>query len=118
MNVRSFSYLPVAAAAFLSFVGAASSAPAQSPSPDIECFDLQADSIGAPVSGYLARPVGAQPKSLPIILSVHGAGVQSSSLAGAVSWAHEGMLALDINAHGLPNAILSHVEEMKRSAPR
>lgn len=66
-------------------------------------FDLQADSVGAPVSGYFATPEGAQPKSLPIILLVHGAGVRSASLGGAVGWAKQNFLALDINAHGLPN---------------
>ncbi len=77
--------------------------PVKSTSTNVECFDLQADSLGAPVSGYYARPVGARPGSLPIILTVHGAGVRSSSLSGAVGWAGKGMLALDINAHGLPN---------------
>lgn len=74
-----------------------------SPDPSIECFDLQADSIGAPVSGYFARPKDAKAKSLPTILTVHGAGVRSSSLAAAVNWAKQGCLALDINAHGIPN---------------
>lgn len=77
--------------------------PVKSPSTTVECFDLQADSVGAPVSGYYARPIGAKPKSLPIILTVHGAGVRSSSLGGAAGWAAKDMLALDINAHGLPN---------------
>ncbi|MBM3858500.1 MAG: acetylxylan esterase [Verrucomicrobia bacterium] len=77
--------------------------PVKSSVAGVECFDLQADSVGAPVSGYLARPVGAKPKSLPIILTVHGAGVRSSSLGGATGWAQKGMLALDINAHGIPN---------------
>jgi cephalosporin-C deacetylase-like acetyl esterase len=40
---------------------------------------------------------------LPAILTVHGAGVSSSNLGGAAGWAKEGALALDINAHGLPN---------------
>ncbi len=66
-------------------------------------FDLQADSLGAPVSGYFARPTGAKPRSLPAILTVHGAGVGSSNLGSATGWAKEGALALDINAHGLPN---------------
>lgn len=74
-----------------------------SPSAQIECFDLQADCIGAPVSGYYARPLGAAPKSLPIILTVHGAGVRSSNLGEAANWAGQGLLALDLNAHGLPN---------------
>lgn len=75
----------------------------KSPQAEVECFDLQADSLGAPVSGYFARPVGAKTKSLPIILTVHGAGVRSSSLGGAAGWAKQGFLALDINAHGIPN---------------
>jgi len=77
--------------------------PVQSPVKDVDCFDLQADSVGAPVSGYFARPAGAKPKSLPIILTVHGAGVSSSSLGGSAGWAQKGLLALDINAHGIPN---------------
>ena len=77
--------------------------PVKSTSKDVESFDLQLGSIGAPVSGYFARPIGAKPKSLPVILTVHGAGVRSSSLGGPVGWAKQGLLALDINAHGLPN---------------
>lgn len=77
--------------------------PVKSTSARAEAFDLQADSVGSPVSGYFARPVGAKPRSHPAILTVHGAGVRSAGLAGAVGWAAEGALALDINAHGLPN---------------
>ena len=77
--------------------------PVKSPATGVETFDLQADAIGAPVSGYFARPEKAQPKSLPIILTVHGAGVNSSSLGGAAGWAKQNFLAMDINAHGLPN---------------
>jgi cephalosporin-C deacetylase len=77
--------------------------PVKSTSKDVEAFDLQAPAGAAPVSGFLARPVGAKPKSLPIILTVHGAGVRGSSLGGASGWASKGFLALDINAHGLPN---------------
>lgn len=69
----------------------------------VAAFDLQADCVGAPVSGYFAKPEDAKPKSLPIILLVHGAGVRSSSLGGATSWAKQNFLAMDINAHGLPN---------------
>jgi len=75
----------------------------KSPVANVECFDLQVDCLGAPVSGYFARPAGAQPRSLPIILTVHGAGVRSSNLGAAAGWANEKFLALDINAHGLPN---------------
>src|SRR5581483_2526718 len=68
--------------------------PVASPAKTVDAFDLQADSIGAPVSGYFARPVNAKPKSSPIILTVHGAGVRSSSLGGAANWAKQGFLAM------------------------
>jgi len=77
--------------------------PVTSPVKTLEAFDMQAKCAGAPVSGYLARPVDAKPKSLPIILTVHGAGVRGSGLGSAVGWAGKGFLAMDINAHGLPN---------------
>lgn len=80
--------------------------PVKSAVAEVEAFDLQADSVGAPVSAYFARPAQAKPKSLPIILLVHGAGVRSSSLGGAVNWAKNGFLAMDLNAHGLPNGRL------------
>lgn len=71
---------------------------------NLECFDVQVDCAGgAPVSGYYARPCGAKPKSLPILLSVHGAGVYTSGLGGAASWCEKGFLAMDVNAHGIPN---------------
>jgi cephalosporin-C deacetylase len=71
---------------------------------NLECFDVQVQCAGpAPVSGYYARPKGATPKSLPAILLVHGAGVQSSSLPNSIHWAERGLLAMDINAHGIPN---------------
>jgi cephalosporin-C deacetylase len=77
--------------------------PVKSSKGGVDCFDLKADSVGAPVSGYFARPLDAKPKSLPIMLTVHGAGVSSSSLGGTASWAKKGFLALDLNAHGIPN---------------
>ncbi len=65
----------------------------------IEVFDVQITCLDdVPVSGYFARPVGAKPKSLPIILWVHGAGVRSSSIKR-----YPGYLSMDINAHGIPN---------------
>lgn len=78
--------------------------PVKSPIKDTEAFDVQVECLGVPVSGYLGRPLGAKPKSLPAILFVHGAGVDSSNL-GSVTWAvrEGGMLSLDINAHGIPN---------------
>ena len=69
----------------------------------VECFDLQADGLGGSLSAYLARPTGAKPASLPAIVLTHGYGVASSRLSVAAAWAKDGMLAIDFNAHGLPN---------------
>ncbi len=77
--------------------------PVKSPVAGIECFDVQADGLGGPLSAYLARPVGARSNSLPAIVLTHGAGVASSRLSIAAKWAADGLLALDFNAHGLPN---------------
>lgn len=75
----------------------------KAPLPDVESFDVTAPALGLPISAYMAKPVGAKPKSLPIILTVHGAGVNDSSLGGSAGWAAKGFLAMDMNAHGLPN---------------
>lgn len=77
--------------------------PVNPPAKTVEAFDVQAKCLGAPVSGYLARPLEAKPKSLPVILTVHGAGVRGSGLGSATGWAGKGFLAMDINAHGIPN---------------
>lgn len=78
--------------------------PVEQPDATIACFDVQVACLGgAPVSGYLGMPKDAKPKSLPAILWVHGAGVRSSVLGSAVKGAQEGMLSMDINAHGIPN---------------
>lgn len=70
---------------------------------DIYCWDAQIDCLGAPVSGYFCKPKVAKPSSLPIILLVHGAGVRSAQLNSAAYWCKNGVLAMDINAHGIPN---------------
>lgn len=78
--------------------------PVEQGNTEIDCFDVQVPCLGgAPVSGYLGLPKDAQPKSLPAILWVHGAGVRSSSLSNAVKGAQADMLSMDINAHGIPN---------------
>lgn len=70
----------------------------------VEAFDVQVPCAGgAPVSAYFARPKDAKPKSLPIYLTVHGAGVRSSSLVNPANQAAQGRLAMDLNAHGIPN---------------
>lgn len=77
--------------------------PVNSGHPNIESFDVQVDSLGAPVSGYMARPADAAAGSLPAIITLHGAGYGGAGLGTATGWAREGVLALDINAHGIPN---------------
>ncbi len=68
----------------------------------VDCFDVKADCAGGlPVSAYLARPVDAKRKSLPAIISYHGAGVRSSGKP--LGKAAQGFLAMDVNAHGLDN---------------
>jgi cephalosporin-C deacetylase len=82
------------------------SVPSPNKDASIECFDVQVECLGdMPVSGYFARPTKAAPKSLPAILSVHGAGVRGSSLGSAVAGAKLPALSLDINAHGIPNGM-------------
>lgn len=77
--------------------------PAPADREGIECFDLQADCIGAPVSGYYSRPGGAKPKSHPARLCVDGAGVRGADLLASARWARKGVISLAINAHGIPN---------------
>lgn len=71
----------------------------------VEAYDVQVDALGAPVSGYFALPEDAKPGTLPAIIILHGAGVRSASLSGATGWARQGMLAMEINAHGIPNGM-------------
>jgi cephalosporin-C deacetylase-like acetyl esterase len=70
----------------------------------IECFDVQDNFGQGNLSGYLAMPAGAKMGRLPAILLCHGAGVASARQGIAEDWAKDGFLALDFNAHGLPNA--------------
>ncbi|HEY2589326.1 MAG TPA: acetylxylan esterase [Tepidisphaeraceae bacterium] len=79
--------------------------PVASGAEGVESFDVQIPCIPPrPVSGYFSRPRGAAPKSLPAMLQVHAAGVLSSVLSATVNRAkHLHVLAMDINAHGIPN---------------
>jgi cephalosporin-C deacetylase-like acetyl esterase len=72
---------------------------------NLEAFDVSVPTgeTEVPVTGYFALPKGADAKSLPAVLWVHGAGVRSSSLPTALAGARDGFLSMDINAHGLPN---------------
>lgn len=71
----------------------------------VQTVDFWADALEGQVSGYLSRPVGAKQGSLPALLLVHGAGILSARQGHAEKYAAEGMLAMDINAHGLPNGM-------------
>lgn len=71
--------------------------------PDVEVFDVQAACIGMPISGYYARPVNTAKGKCPAILFVHGAGVTSARTGNVTKYADLGFIALEINAHGIPN---------------
>ncbi len=69
---------------------------------NVVCYDLKINCPGgAPVSGYFFKPKNAKIKSLPAVIKFHGAGVRSSTKPYAM--AAKGVLAMDINAHGIDN---------------
>ena len=70
-----------------------------------ECYKIEINMPdGRPCRGYVAYPKGAELKSLPIFVWLHGAGVLkrgNRALASRVlAEAKKGCIALDINAHG------------------
>ena len=74
----------------------------QIPDTRAKIYDVKVACAGEkPVSGYLAVPLNAKPKSCPAIVSFHGSGVRSSYKP--VAMAMRGLIALDINAHGIVN---------------
>lgn len=78
--------------------------PIASDDPNIDAFELRIDCLNCmPVAGYFARPSKAPPQSLPAILHLHGAGMFSASIDNVVNSAKKGMIALEINAHGIAN---------------
>lgn len=70
---------------------------------NVELFDIKVDSYKGLLTGYYARPKGAKPKSCPAIIFPHGAGVRSSNMHSSIGYAAKGFIALDYNAHGIPN---------------
>jgi len=67
--------------------------------PRFQLFDVKVDCAGNhPVSGYLALPKGAAPKSLPAQVSFRGYGV-----SGADPEWRDGAMVLQVNAHGIEN---------------
>ena len=84
------------------------------PVPDIEegfkCSDIEINCTGPkPARGYFVKPEDAKPKSLPIVLYVHAAGVKGSwclsQPENALHYAKmgKGALSFDLNAHGMLN---------------
>ena len=69
---------------------------------DLYAFEVNMHE-GRDVHGYLAMPKNADPKSLPIMICLHGAGYSRSNASNAVKWAAENVIAIDMNAHGYPD---------------
>jgi cephalosporin-C deacetylase len=72
------------------------------------CEDIEVNCLGPkPVRGYFAKPEKAAPKTLPIVLLVHAAGVKGSwcrsEPGNALTYAKLGTLCFDLNAHGMLN---------------
>jgi cephalosporin-C deacetylase len=72
------------------------------------CVDIEINCLGPkPARGYFAKPENAFPKSLPIVLLVHAAGVKGSwcrsEPKNALNYAKMGSLCFDLNAHGMLN---------------
>ncbi len=84
------------------------------------CVDIEINCTGPkPARGYFAKPQIAAPKSLPIVLLVHAAGVKGSwcrsEPRNAMKYAIMGTLCFDLNAHGMlngqPDEYYSDLEE-------
>ncbi|QQE10199.1 acetylxylan esterase [Planctomycetota bacterium] len=71
----------------------------------------------APLTGYYAKPENAKAGSCPAILLPHSAGVRSSYLHLAAAYAEKGFIALDFNAHGLPNGKPSSFYQEQSKGP-
>jgi cephalosporin-C deacetylase len=72
------------------------------------CVNIEINCLGPkPARGYFAKPRIAAPKSLPIVLLVHAAGVKGSwcrsEPGNAMKYAMMGTLCFDLNAHGMLN---------------
>lgn len=64
-----------------------------------KCYDVKVDCVdNVPVSGYLTIPAGAKPKSLPAVVSYHGAGVYTANKP-----MRNNAISFDVNAHGILN---------------
>ncbi|PAW75965.1 MAG: hypothetical protein B9S32_16765 [Verrucomicrobia bacterium Tous-C9LFEB] len=67
--------------------------------PGFQVFDVKVDCAGGkPVSGYLVKPVGAAPKTLPAQIGFMGYGIASVNPMYI-----DGKITFNINAHGIEN---------------
>jgi cephalosporin-C deacetylase len=76
--------------------------------PGYSCVNIELNCLRPmPARGYFAKPEKAAPKSLPIVLLVHAAGVKGSwcrsEPGNAMNYAKKGILCFDLNAHGMLN---------------
>jgi len=78
--------------------------------PGFMVSDMEINCTGPkPARGYFAKPITAKPHSLPIVIYFHAAGVNGSwcrsEPGNALRYAKmgEGVLAFDLNAHGMLN---------------
>jgi cephalosporin-C deacetylase-like acetyl esterase len=72
------------------------------------CTDIEINCPGTrPARGYLVRPENPAPRSMPIVLLVHAAGVKGSwcrsEPKNAMVYGRMGALCFDLNAHGMLN---------------
>ncbi len=79
----------------------------------VKCYSVEVKCLGrTPVTGYLAVPVGARPKSLPAYVNYQSRVWQDASRKGAMEMASKGALALYVSWHGLPTGTTE--EEYKK----
>lgn len=69
----------------------------------VTCYGVEVKCLGrTPVTGYLAIPVGAKPKSLPACVDYLSMVWQDASQSVAMATASKGVLSLYVSWHGLP----------------
>ncbi len=69
----------------------------------VKCYSVQVKCLGrTPVTGYLAVPVAAKPKSLPACVDYLSMVWKDASQRVALETASKGVLALYVSWHGLP----------------
>lgn len=69
----------------------------------VKCYSIEVKCLGrTPVTGYLAMPLAAKPKSLPACVNYLSMVWQDASKKSAIDMASKGVLALYVTWHGLP----------------